>query len=241
MRRRGRRPVNTRSTPGSFSAVARRRSRRSSRARAGCARTPRAPCAAAPRRRRTGRGPPPASWHWGAAPTCRCRSSGRSTERGSMISFMIRPFALRLARDRLDRVDDGVIAGAAAVVAGQVLADLRRASALRVGRAAGRRRSAACPGVQKPHWQALRATNASCRSRISPSVGDALDGLDAWRRRARPPAPGSRARSCRRRAPCRRRRRRARSRCASPSGRGRGAGNRPGAGAPRRGARRARR
>ncbi len=42
---------------------------------AGSSRRPRAPCAAARCHRRTGRGPPPASWCWGAAATCRCRSS----------------------------------------------------------------------------------------------------------------------------------------------------------------------
>ena len=72
----------------------------------------------------------------------------------------------RAPRRGLDRVDDGLIAGAAAVIAGQMLADLlaiRRRTLLSKSCAA-----ISIPGVQKPHCSALRSRKAACRSAISP-------------------------------------------------------------------------
>ena len=135
-------------------------------------------------------------------------------------------------RDRLDRIDDGVIAGAAAVVAGNVLADFLAA-----------RHAAAAPAAP-----ARSAACRACRSRIAarcaartPPAGRRSRRCRTrprwsrpWRRRIAPPASGSRARSRRRPAPCRRRRRRARSRHGCRSAPDRRAGNRPASCAPRR-------
>ena len=84
------------------------------------------------------------------------------------------------------------------------------------------------PGVQKPHCSALRAIEGALQVGDLAALGQALDGLDLGAVGLRGEHRGSRARSRRRRAPCRRRTRRARSRCACRSARARAAGSRRG-------------
>ena len=136
-----------------------------------------------------------------------------------------------LLRHRLDRIDDRLIAGAAAVVAGDVLADFLAA-----------RHAAVAQQLLRGQQHAGRAEAALQRVALLErglQVGDlagirhALDGLDLARRRIAPPASGSRARPRRRPAPCRRRRRRARSRHGCRSAPASRAGNRPASCAPR--------
>ena len=136
-----------------------------------------------------------------------------------------------LLRHRLDRVDDRLIAGAAAVVAGDVVADFlaRRHGAaaqqlLRGEQHAGRAEAA----LQRVAL--LERASAGRRSRRNPT-------RPRWcppaRRRTAPPASGSRARPRRRGAPCRRRTGRARSRHGCRSAPASRAGNRPASCAPR--------
>ena len=151
--------------------------------------------------------------------------------RGVVDDFHCLPPARACATD-FDGIDDGVVAGAAAVVAGNLLADFlaaRHAAAaqqfLRGQQHAGRT-EAALQGVAL-----LERRLAGRRSRRCPTRPR---WSRPWRRRIAPPASGSRARSRRRRAPCRRRRRRARSRHGCRSAPDRRAGNRPGSSAHRR-------
>ena len=66
----------------------------------------------------------------------------------------------------LDGVDDGLVAGAAAIIAGKMFADL---FSIRHGDCFSRSCAAiSIPGVQKPHCSALRSRNADCKSAISP-------------------------------------------------------------------------
>ncbi len=75
------------------------------------------------------------------------------------------------------RVDDRVVTGAAAVVAGHVLADLV-ARGLRPGADADPAPPSACPGVQKPHCSALCSWNAFCSVGELARVRQPLDGVD---------------------------------------------------------------
>ena len=77
------------------------------------------------------------------------------------------PFASRRLPASLDGIDDGVVAGAAAVVAGQERADLLAAS-WAAARAAARPPSSACRACRSRTAGRCAATNASCRSAISP-------------------------------------------------------------------------
>ena len=83
------------------------------------------------------------------------------------------PRLRRSCRNGFDRIDDRLIASAAAEIARQCLADFRPR---RIGPAqAIRPRSTSMPGVQYPHCSALRATNSRCRSAmalrsVSPSM-----------------------------------------------------------------------
>ena len=94
----------------------------------------------------------------------------RPVERGKRfgICLYVMSWHASGARPRrgLDRVDDGLVAGAAAVIAGKMLANLL---SIRLGDCFSRSCAAiSMPGVQKPHCSALRSRNAACRSAISP-------------------------------------------------------------------------
>ena len=83
--------------------------------------------------------------------------------------------ARRRSRGRLHRAHDALVAGAAAQVARQRLADLGSS-----GDGLVRSRYSAdttWPGMQKPHWTAPALRNSSCRS-VSPSADEPLDGGD---------------------------------------------------------------
>ena len=93
------------------------------------------------------------------------------------------------AADRADGARGSAVAGAAAQVAGERLADLR------VGRARGSRASRSWtattrPGVQKPHCTAPASTNACCTACSAPPSAEPLDGRDL--RARRPPRPATR-------------------------------------------------
>ena len=133
---------------------------------------------------------------------------------------------------RADRRDDVLVAGAAAEIAGQALADL----------VVGRERVFP-QQVGRRHQHAGRAEAALQRVMLAERLlqrvellrcAEALDRRRSRRRRPARRTSGRRARCRRRAAPCRRRRRRARSRHACRSGRACRAGSRPAAGAARR-------
>ena len=93
-----------------------------------------------------------------AARSGRCSVFGRSsavdTGRDFVGDVHVGSSLARAVRHGLHRIDDGLIAGAAAVIAGKVLADLSRLGFRR-------RLSKSCaaismPGVQKPHCSAFR-------------------------------------------------------------------------------------
>ena len=136
-------------------------------------------------------------------------------------------------RDRFDRIDDRLVAGAAAVIAGEMLADCVAARAPALASASSCAVSS-MPGVQKPHCSALRCDerlpagrrSRRCRTRPRWSRPRAV----ALHREHQAAAHDHR----RRRAPCRRRRRRARSRHGCRSAPGPRAGNRPASCAHRR-------
>ncbi len=81
-------------------------------------------------------------------------------------SSSCRPSPAR-ARRGLHGVDNGLIAGTAAIIAGKMLAYLL---AVRLWRCCCSKSCAAIsmPGVQYPHCSALRSRKAACRSAISP-------------------------------------------------------------------------
>ena len=95
----------------------------------------------------------------------------RPVERGEGGRDCRRRFSLlapaRCLRHRLDRIDDRVVAGAAAVVAGNVLADFLAARHAAV-RAAVPARSAACRACRSRIAARCAVSNAACRSAISP-------------------------------------------------------------------------
>ena len=109
------------------------------------------------RNRRRARGAPPRS-----IPSKGLSSGWRSAAAREAIGRGSRPRRLG------DRVDDRLVAGAAAEVAGEEVGDLARGSACRL---ASSRSVAAIrmPGVQKPHWSAWCSRKAACSGVSSPS------------------------------------------------------------------------
>ena len=100
----------------------------------------------------------------------------------------------RASRRGLDRIDDGLIAGAAAVIAGQMLADLL----------AVRLRHVCLSKILRRHQHARRAEAALQRIAVAKrglqigdlaAVGQSFDGLDRAPCRPAPPASGRSARS----------------------------------------------
>ena len=172
-------PVTTAITPGR---ALRRRGVDAldpARARAGCARRRRAPCAAA---HVVDELPRPCTSRAGIRPRHRPADVGvrpveRRVGRVAARSTIFIAWPPRCLRHRFDRIDDGVIAGAAAVVAGDVLADLVARSAAR--RCASRSCAvSSMPGVQKPHCSALRSLERLLQVGDLARVRQALDGLD---------------------------------------------------------------
>ena len=152
-------------------APARRRSRRSSRARTASGRSGRSPCRAGGRRRRRGPGPGRAAIllarHGLADPAALAR--GRSTRRpgGALVS---------VSCGRLDRLDDVHVAGAAADVPLQRAA-ISSSVGLGLSPQQAPSRSSASPACSSRTGARAASLNARWSGVSSPS-GRALDGLD---------------------------------------------------------------
>ena len=197
------------------------RSTRSARTDAGCARSRPTACRRPAGRtsRRSRRAP------WARRPgAARCRRRSRRTARRVSRGFMRRPAA------RLHRVDDLGVAGAAADVAGERLADLGLA------RAAALRRSRSCVATTRPGRAEAALHGARLDEcllhRVQPLAGaEALDRHDLAAVRPGRRAPGTRRPARRRGTPSTSRTRPARTRSSSPAGRAgraaRRAGSRP--------------
>ena len=110
---------DSRSRPGDSAFAAELEPLDSARGREGCGRRPHARAAAGAGRRHRRRAPAAGASRWAAARSGRC-SRGRSCVPGACSG----QFSFTHSIDLFDRVDDRLVAGAAAVIAGDVVADL---------------------------------------------------------------------------------------------------------------------